>query len=109
MDGVLPGRGFRSSHFYYHPARFGYVESWCDVCDCSKQAAMRSKWYHPVGELKPGLRFDHPAIWEVHRRNRRVTAATRAGIRRTIWAADAADVARCLQGFPGCQRCENLG
>lgn len=107
MEGVLPARGFRSAHFYYHPARFGYVESWCDVCDCARQEAMRGQWYHPVGELKPSLRFDHPAVWDAHRRDWRTQRERRFADLPQLGKRQAAHhtVERCIEHFPRCAPC----
>ena len=64
--GVLPARGFRSSHFYYFPARFSEVPSWCEVCDCALHSTrqMRDGWVHPLLELKSQHAMDsvHPAM-----------------------------------------------
>ena len=32
--GVLGASGFRGAHYYYFPARFAGVVSWCEACDC---------------------------------------------------------------------------
>ena len=70
--GVLGARGFRSPHYYYYPARFADVTSWCEACDCADAARMRNRWVHPVGELKSNLQLkqDHPVVWERHQRLR---------------------------------------
>ena len=85
-DGVLGKRRFRSPHYYYYPARFADVTSWCEACDCANAASMRNRWVHPVGELKPNLRGDHPAVWRRHQKLR------------------AEGGSACMEGFPQCAR-----
>ena len=85
-SGVLGARGFRSPHYYYYPARFADVTSWCEACDCADAARMRNRWVHPVGELKDSRQFkqEHPAVWERHQRLR------------------AEDGGACMARFPQC-------
>lgn len=82
LDGVMPASGFRSAQYFYYPARYSYVASWCDVCDCKVGQAWQNRWVHPVAELKSNLRTEHPIVFAMHRRS--------------------ASVKRCLAGFPGC-------
>jgi hypothetical protein len=84
--GVFGARGSRSAHYFYYPARFAYVSSWCEACDCTQAMQMRGRWVHPVGELKANLRNDHPAVYRRHRMQRTAQGQP------------------CLAPFPSCER-----
>ena len=71
----------------YYPARYANVVSWCEVCACANAKLNRGRWVHPVGELKPRLRVDHPIVSE---------RLSRLGGER-----------KCLVDFPRCpKRCD---
>lgn len=90
VPGLLPPRNYRGPHYWFYPARFAYVESYCDVCneacDSALASELQDRWHHPVGELKTRLAIEHPSVERYHRRGR--DPARRVG--------------RCMLRFPDC-------
>lgn len=103
LPSLLPARGFRSPAYWFYPARYTSVASWCEACDCAAERSFRSargRWVHPVGELKNKLRSECPLDGVRH-----------AALERPAPSDQRRPRGRCVATFPQCrwERCVHGG